>query len=114
MKHDKYSNFENNKVKKNNYSSVSVKTKNKKIKNFNLRYAYKILDSLIKNEEQKLTPLAQNTGINFNRCKNYVVIMENNFEWVKTEKIKHNIIIKMTESGREFLWRLRKLFSTEF
>jgi len=83
MKHDKYSNFENNKVKKNNYSSVSVKTKNKKIKNFNLRYAYKILDSLIKNEEQKLTPLAQNTGINFNRCKNYVVIMENNFEWVK-------------------------------
>ena len=85
-----------------------------KIKNFNLRYAYKILDSLIKNEEQKLTPLAQNTGINFNRCKNYVVIMENNFEWVKTEKIKHNIIIKMTESGREFLWRLRKLFSTEF
>ena len=102
MIRDKYSNFRNNGIEK-----------NRKIKNFNLRYVYKILDSLIKNNNQILTPLSQKIGINFQRCKNYVMIMENNFEWVKTEKIENYLVIKLTHAGREFLCKLRKLFSDE-
>lgn len=113
MIHDKYSNFKNNRIKNNDYFSISSKKKNKKIKNFNLRFAYKILDSLIKNNNQIITPLAQNTGIHFQRCKNYVMIMENNFEWIKTEKIENHLIIKLTQAGKEFLWKLRNLFSDE-
>lgn len=102
MIRDKYSNFKGDGI-----------MKDRKIKNFNLRYAYKILDSLIKNNNQILTPLSQKTGINFQRCKNYVMIMENNFEWIKTEKIENYLIIKLTHAGREFLCKLRKLFSDE-
>ena len=102
MIHDEYSNFKNKKI-----------MKKRKIKNFNLRCAYKILDSLIKNNNQILTPLSQKVGINFQICKNYVMIMENNFEWVKTEKIENCLTIKLTHAGREFLCKLKKLFSDE-
>jgi len=83
------------------------------IKNFNLRQVFKILDSLIKNDAQIITRLAQNTGINFQRCKRYVMIMENIFDWIKTEKIENCSIIKLTETGRDFLWKLRNLFTNE-
>ena len=113
MIHDKYSNFKNDRIKNNDCFSKSDKNKKKKLKNFNLRFAYKILDSLIKNNNQIITPLAQNTGINFQRCKNYIMIMENNFEWIKTEKIENHRVIKLTQAGKEFLWQLRNLFSDE-
>lgn len=80
------------------------------MKNFNLRNAYKILDCLMKNDNQILTPLSHKIGINYQICKNYVIVMEDSFEWLKTEKIKDGLTVKLTHAGREFLWKLRELF----
>ena len=106
-----YSDITRTNTLKNNFLSMTDEEKKKKIKNFSFKNTYKILEELMKYNNQNITPFAQKLNLNHNRCKDCAIIMEHGFGWVEIKEFDHNVIINMTETGIEFLCNLRKVYS---
>ena len=62
----------------------------------------RILGKLITGEKKLMTTLQCETRQSYDRCKNYVEIMEKYFHWVEVEKKGRNRYVRITDEGKEF------------